>query len=222
MTAPEENARVDEAPVDQTSEVPDTVQGGIGTKQFSTWEINTDLAGYLAEAVVADHLFISDEQTIWRGGNRRGVDIYAHFPNDVSEEDRSKKAIQDLAAFKIDAKHAYENDYLLDGQKQRVLSFFGSDRRVQAREEVTHYAFVVFDFDVDLSGNRVHVSDGAEVRVSASYRVRRLYLISAADVNRLFRKRENQKGLPTGLEQCAPLSAIEEFLVAGSAYGSNE
>lgn len=206
-----------EVVVDEITEVPDAVQGAMGNGQFSSWDIGADLAGYLAEAAVADLLFKDDARTVWRGGNHRGVDVYADFPDSVSDADTFKKAGQELARTKVDVKHAYRNEYLFGGEKQSAVSFFGASREIQVREGVSHYALVVFDLDPELiRPNRVEVTDGLEARVVASYRLERLYFIPADDVNRIFRQRENKAGELTGLEQCAPLTEIRQYLVAGT------
>jgi hypothetical protein len=172
----------------------------------SSWQIGSDLWAFVAEGFVAALLRQCDEETIWFGGNRQGADVYACFQK---WRPRAKTPLKDSAKLKVDVKRAFLMQADLGSGRSSHLGFMGSGRALEARSAaVTHYALVLFDenyTDGELLVN------GPDARVAAAYRVERVFLVPAVEVNSEFKSGRNAAGLPSGLNLFVDLVAMSAY-----------
>lgn len=153
------------------------------------WDSSGDLLAYLAEAVVAGHLFALDPETRWKGGNSRAIDVIGN-------------------GMTVDAKRAFVENRSIEGSRAECLGFMGAARSPQVRTGVSHYGLVLFvenDAETEVCGG--HVS----LRAAASAE---LFLVPADAINSMFKPADRLDGQPNnGLNRYAPLGLVQRYQV---------
>jgi len=138
-----------------------------------TWPVEGVLSSLAAEAVVAGYYAARDAETVWYGGNNRGVDV-------VSGDER------------VDVKSAFRMDVRTSEGKQLCLGFMGStSRTVEAREYVTHYWLVEIAAAGDFTTN------GAVVTLDAKFAAE-AYKFTRDQINSLFERAWTKRGGSVG------------------------